>query len=195
MAGHARFLISIISTVLLAVVVSTLQAQVYHRCSSMEYLEFLKTTDPYLEEKRKAIEEFTQEYITHSPIGSRAVITIPVVFHVLYNTAAQNIPDALLLAQLNQLNADFARLNTDAGNTPAAFASLGANTNIQFCLATRDPSGNPTTGIVRRSTGVTSFSTNNAVKNNATGGSNAWPAGSYLNIWVCNLGSSLLGYA
>lgn len=195
MAGHARFLISIVSIVLLAVVVSTLQAQVYHRCSSMEYLEFLKTTDPYLEENRKAIEEFTQDYITHSPVGSRAVVTIPVVFHVLYNTAAQNISDALLLAQLNQLNADFARLNTDAGNTPAAFASLGTNTNIQFCLATRDPSGNPTTGILRRSTAVTSFSTNNAVKSNATGGSNAWPAGSYLNIWVCNLGSSLLGYA
>lgn len=170
-------------------------AQPYHRCSSMEYLEFQKTTDPYLEESRKAIENFTQEYMNSSPAGSRAVVTIPVVFHVLYNTPAQNISDALLLAQINQLNADFARLNTDAGNTPAAFASLGANTNIQFCLATRDPSGNSTTGIVRRSTTVTSFSTNNAVKNNATGGSNAWPASSYLNIWVCNLGSSLLGYA
>ena len=91
------------------------------------------------------------------------------------------------------MNADFARLNSDAGNTPSAFSSLASNTEIQFCLVQRDPSGNATTGILRRST--SSFSDNDAVKYTSTGGSDAWLRDSYLNLWSCNLGSSLLDYA
>lgn len=169
--------------------------QAYHRCFSMEYLEAQKLADPSLAIRLQEIEEHTQQYAQNNNGGERAIVTIPVVFHVVYSTSAQNISDALINAQLAQLNADYARLNSDAGSTPSAFAGLGANTNIQFCLAKRDPSGNATTGIVRKSTTVTSWSTNDAVKKSASGGDDAWPASSYLNIWVCNLGSGLLGYA
>jgi len=170
-------------------------AQQTRNCGTMEYLEYQMQNDPSISGKMAEIETFTNNFITENPGSPKAVITIPVVFHVLYNTAAQNISDALILAQLNQLNQDFARLNSDAGNTPTAFQSLATNTNIQFCLAQRDPSGNATTGIVRKSTTVTSFSSNDAVKYTAQGGDNAWDATKYLNLWVCNLGGGLLGYA
>ena len=165
-------------------------------CGSMEHLNMLLQQDPTLADRMQQIEQFTQDYIsTHPANQERAVITIPVVFHIVYNTTAQNISDAKCQAQLNQLNLDFARLNTDASNTPAAFQSLGANTQIQFCFAQRDPSGNATTGIERRSTTTTSFSSNNAIKYYANGGLNAWNASSYLNIWSGNLSGGLLGYA
>lgn len=169
--------------------------QQYHRCSTMEYLDAQKLADPTLAARMQLIEQHTQQFIQSNEGTVRAVVTIPVVFHVVYNTSAQNISDALINAQIAQLNADFARLNADAGNTPSAFAGLAVNTNIQFCLAQRDPSGNPTTGIVRKSTTVTSWSTNDAVKKSSSGGDDAWPASSYLNIWSCNLGGGLLGYA
>ncbi|MCW5907557.1 MAG: T9SS type A sorting domain-containing protein [Chitinophagales bacterium] len=175
---------------------ATLNAQQnYHRCSTMEYLEEQLKADPTLAARMQEIEQHTQHFIQQNEDASRAVVTIPVVVHVVYNTAAQNISDAQINAQIAQLNADFARLNSDAGNTPSAFAGLAANTNIQFCLAQRDPSGNPTTGIVRKQTTVTSFSSNDAVKKSSQGGSDAWPASSYLNLWSCNLGGGLLGYA
>lgn len=174
--------------------VSNAQQQ-YHRCSSMEYLAEQIAADPTLASRIQAIEDHTKQFIQSGNGASRAVVTIPVVFHVVYNTTAQNISDAQVNAQIAQLNADFARLNSDAGNTPSVFAGLAANTNIQFCLAQRDPSGNATTGIVRKQTTVTSFSTNDAVKKSTQGGSDAWPASSYLNIWSCNLGNNLLGYA
>ena len=156
----------------------------------------LKDLDPVLEQNMRDIEDYTTEYIANGGnSGSRAVVTIPVVVHVLYNTSAQNISDALIQAQISQLNLDFARLNADASSTPAAFASVAANTNVQFCLAQRDPNGNATTGIVRKTTTVTSFSTNDAVKKTSTGGDDAWASSSYLNLWVCNLGGGLLGYA
>ena len=174
----------------------TLNAQqAYHRCSSMEYLAEQIAADPTLVNRMQDIESYTQQFVRSGNGASRAVINIPVVFHVVYNTSSQNISDAQINAQIAQLNADFARLNSDAANTPSVFAGIAANTNIQFCLAKRDPSGNVTSGIVRKQTTVTSFSTNNAVKKSSQGGSDAWPASSYLNIWSCNLGNNLLGYA
>ncbi len=163
-------------------------------CGTMDYQHMLEQHDHKVAEQRMAIEQFTSQYIANnlnSNNSNRAVITIPVVVHVVYNTAVQNISAAQIQTQIDVLNRDFAKLNSDTTKIPAVWKSLAANTNIQFCLAQRDPNGNATTGITRTSTTTTSFSTNNAVKTVAP----AWPAASYLNLWVCNLGSSLLGYA
>ena len=119
------------------------------------------------------------------------VVTIPVVFHVIYGSAGENISDARLMEQLQILNDDFRRTNSDADNSwPQA-----ADSEVEFCLASTGPDGQPTSGILRVSTNVGSFGTNDAMKFTSQGGSDAWPTASYLNFWVCNLGSSLLGYA
>ncbi len=152
--------------------------------------------DPTIAVNRQQIEQQTSAYVAaNQNSNTRTVITIPVVFHVLWNTAAENIPDALLIAQIDQLNLDYALLNSDASSIPSAWSSVAANTNIQFCLAVRDPSGNTTTGIERRQTTVTSWSTNNNIKHFVNGGLDAWSSSSYLNLWVGSLGSNLLGYA
>lgn len=120
---------------------------------------------------------------------SSTVITIPVVFHVIYNTTAQNIPDARILEQLNVLNQDFARNNPDAVNTRSMFLPVAANTQIQFCLAQRTPQGTSTTGIVRVQTTQTSL------PNNPNTISPEWDHTKYLNIYIGNLSGGLLGYA
>ncbi len=166
-------------------------------CASMENLNLLKSQDPQLESRMQQIEEFTNAFLANKKNENRtnAVITIPVVFHIVYFSPSENISDAQCQAQINQLNLDFAKLNSDASNIPAAWQGIAANTNIQFCLAQRDPNGNATTGIERRATSTPSFTSDNLVKSQATGGMNAWPAGSYLNIWSANLSGGLLGYA
>jgi PKD repeat protein len=166
------------------------------KCGSVTYLHAQQQADPTLITRMQQIEQFTQNYIQNNAnSNSRAVVSIPVVFHVVYSSSAQNISDAKCQAQIDQLNLDYARLNADAANTPSAFASLAVNTNIQFCLAVRDPNGNSTTGVIHKSTTTTSFSTNDKVKYTAQGGDDAWPASSYLNIWTCNLSGGVLGYA
>ena len=118
------------------------------------------------------------------------------MYHVVYNpnTPAENVADAKVLAMHAQLNMDWSRTNTDAGNTPSYFATSAVDMQIQFCLATKDNSGNVTNGIVHKSTTVSSFSTNNAVKSSTNGGDDAWNVQKYFNVWICDLGSSLLGY-
>ncbi|HRD58718.1 MAG TPA: M43 family zinc metalloprotease [Ferruginibacter sp.] len=153
--------------------------------------------DPATTSRMQQIEDFTSQYIANRGRNTtEAVKTIPVVFHIIYNTAAQNISDARILGQLDVLNKDFAKLNADIGLVPSVFAPLTANTEIQFCLAQRDPTGLATTGIIRKSTTVTQFvyPTNN-MKFTATGGSDAWPRDQYLNIWVCQMSGGILGFA
>ncbi len=123
--------------------------------------------------------------------GQSVVITVPVVFHVLYANSTQNISDAQVQSQLDILNADFRRQNSDQDN----IWSQAADTEIEFCLASFDPDGASTNGILRVPTSVSSFGSNDAMKFTSQGGSDAWPASDYLNYWVCNLGGGLLGYA
>jgi hypothetical protein len=171
-------------------------AMAQRNCGIMEYHEQHVLEYPQAAENLEAIEEFTQRFVERGgELTDRNAITIPVVVHVVYRTTAENISEAQILSQINVLNADFRKLNADASLIPSQFTGLAADAQIQFCLASVDPSGNPTTGIIRRATTVTSFSTNNSVKYTANGGSNAWPADRYLNIWVCNLSGGVLGYA
>jgi hypothetical protein len=184
--------IALILTVLLLSVSGNVTAHNDRTCASMEVLEKELASDPTLQSRMDAIESFTAAYIKNQQTNSstqktHATITIPVVFHVVYNTAAQNVSDAMIQAQLDVLNKDFSATNSDIGSVPSAFAGLVANTGIQFCLAQRDPNGNPTTGIVRVQTTKSSFTSSNAVKYTAQGGSNIWDRTKYLNIWVCNL--------
>src|SRR5690606_3178178 len=86
---------------------------------------------------------------------------IPVVVHVIHNGDAlgsgENISDAQVLSQIAVLNKDFSATNTDFGNVPSVFQSVAADCDIQFCMATEDPTGNPTSGIDRVNYGTASF--------------------------------------
>lgn len=168
----------------------------HRQCGSMEALDQMLRDNPAIATTRQDIETQTARFISLHPSGisSRSAITIPVVVHVVYSTTAQNISDAQIQSQIDILNADYSRSNANWSSTPAIFQPVSSSMGIQFCLAKRDPEGNATTGIVRTQTSATIFSTSNSVKYTAQGGDAAWPAASYLNLWVCNLGNTLLGY-
>lgn len=185
-------LMAVISLLLLQFIVNAQEP-----CGTMQHRKMLLEQEPKTALIMEEIERHTEAFLANPQNynAQRAVITIPVVVHVVYNTTAQNISDAQIQSQINRLNLDFRKLNPDWNNTPAAWNSLVADYNIEFCLAKRTPTGGATTGIIRRQTTVTSFTTDDKVKRNSSGGSDAWPSSQYLNIWVCNLGSNLLGYA
>lgn len=89
------------------------------------------------------------------------------------------------------MNSDISQLS----NHPAFPSTIAADSEIQFCLAQRSPTGAATTVITRTYTTTSSWSTNNRVKNPSFGGVAPWNASQYLNIWVCVLSNGVLGYA
>ena len=177
-------------------------------CGTMEYLEYLKTQEPQLENLMLQKEQALQNWIKTHPTsksgnGKSTIITIPVVVHIVYSSPTENISAAQVLSAIDIINKDFRRLNADTIGTPPVFAAVGADCEIEFCLATTDPNGNSTSGITRTATTQTSFSggtfngvswSNDGVKYTSSGGINAWNTSQYLNIWVCDV-SGYNGYA
>jgi len=144
--------------------------------------------------------------------SEKTTLNIPVVIHIIHkNTHANigigtNISYAQIEDALKILNEDYSKTNPEYPNPPRnTFLNYWGNPDMKFCLATSDPSGNPTNGIIRTSTTVTDWDADdnfesNAMKRAVYGGMDAWDPSNYLNIWVCNLSNSsgggiTLGYA
>jgi len=158
-----------------------------HRsCSTDDVLQQQLKEDPTLGTRMNAIEEFTRRII-ESPDQNRlvnGVIEIPVVFNVLYKTTAQNVSQAQLQSQIDVLNEDFAATNADYNLTSTYNSVKSGNIAVRFVLD----------AVVRKQTNTTSWSTNNAMKKSAKGIAPTSPT-TKLNIWVCNMGGGILGYA
>lgn len=168
-------------------------------CHTMDVYEQQLQKDPSLQLKMEGIEKRTQQFINSSAqarsMAVNGVITIPVVVHVIYSNSNENISAAQIQSQIDVLNEDYRRLNSDANQVPTEFASVASDIEVEFVMATTDPNGNPTSGITRKSSSKTSWGTNDAMKDPAQGGVAPWDASRYLNMWVCNIGGGILGYA
>ena len=58
---------------------------------------------------------------------------------------------------------DYRRTNVDAINTPSVWQSIAADSEIEFCMATTDPNGQPTNGINRVQTTHGQFGMNSDI--------------------------------
>lgn len=169
------------------------------RCFTNEKIAEAVKENPDIRKRRALIEarinrRIELEQMTFKGRSAPPVYTIPVVVHILYRTNAQNISNQRVYEQLQVLNEDYRRTNSDANNVPTDFAGIVADTEIEFCLATKDPNNNSTTGITRTQTSVSNIGNGNAYYSTAAGGIDIWDPNKYLNIWVCELGGGLLGY-
>jgi Pregnancy-associated plasma protein-A len=204
---------------------TNINAQKQKRCGSDFDINSIKQNDPIRYQEILRIEKQTQDYVNKMKntaarlIDENGTITIPVVIHVIHKNeplgVGTNISDAQIQSQIDVLNEDFNRLNSDQSNTRSEWLPKAGVPNFQFRLACFDPNGNATSGIIRSIR--PSFSTNpptetlyNRETNNAKftnlGGQDAWATDRYLNIWVVptltifvptltNNGSPILGYA
>jgi hypothetical protein len=130
-----------------------------------------------------------------STVAVPDVIIIPVVVHIIYNTPDQNISNDQVRSQIKVLNEDYRKKNRDAAYIPAAFRTLAADARIEFRLATVDPSGFTTDGIIRKSTAVSAFNLDDKIKSGMLGGDDPWNRDQYLNLWVGNLSDGMMGYS
>jgi Pregnancy-associated plasma protein-A/Secretion system C-terminal sorting domain/Fibronectin type III domain len=191
-------LLTLFSAFTLAIFSLNAQTHEHRNCAAMEVLEQQLQADPSMRQRMEAVERHTENFVSKPQLHTRAVVTIPVVVHILYSTATENISDALVQSQIKTLNDDFRRLNADKTNTPSVFSALAADVEVNFCLAQRDVSGAASTGIMRYAAALPSsagWGTSDAVKKPTSGGVAPWDATKYLNIWVCKIGGGVLGYA
>jgi hypothetical protein len=193
---------------IIAVFISLMAFGQHEKCGTMHYHYRRISENPDLKKKMEESEIRTQQWIASQPAVNpklglekrvQQVVTIPVVVHVLWNDPVENISDEQIFSQIEVLNEDFRLQNFDSLEFEHPFWVDAADALIEFCLASRDPDGNPTSGITRTYTDVVSFLADGSEKFSDEGGEDAWDATQYLNIWVCNLEAAtppgLLGYA
>jgi len=184
-----------LTTLHLLLILFTASAQSSRVCGTEEYNNNLMQHDAVFKKNQEAFNAQMNSFINNRISAAQVPVYIPVVFHVVYNTAAQNISTARILDQLQVLNDDFQRKNADTINTPFVFQPCAAASEIHFCLAQRDPNGQSTSGIVTVQTSQTSFSNVDDVKSTGQGGDNIWPHNDYFNIWICNIANGITGTA
>jgi Pregnancy-associated plasma protein-A/CHU_C Type IX secretion signal domain/PQQ-like domain/SprB repeat len=156
--------------------------------------QFLKNAEQKIQ--HQLIEQQIQRYML-SPAGLRsrstsAIVTLPVVAHIIHNSGSENISNAQVLQGIKDLNDAFA-------NRGYYDPTTGVNTDIQFCLAQRDPNNQPTNGITRDISPLTNMTmeTDDINLKNI----NRWQPTCYINIWLVkeinsnSSGSGVAGYA
>ncbi|TAF67408.1 MAG: T9SS C-terminal target domain-containing protein [Cytophagales bacterium] len=169
------------------------------------FLMIMSTHFARAQEIRCLTQEYAQIYhIANTPtqlpkqslnphqLNSETIYILPVVVHIIHNGEPEgvgtNLSKAQIESQIRVLNEDFRRQIGTRGfnNHPN-----GADTKINFELASIDPQGNPTDGIVRKKGKNTAWSLSDDIELKST---SYWNAEEYVNIWVCDL-VGFLGYA
>jgi len=105
------------------------------RCSSNEMMQLQLNKHPEILTQRAKLDRLVEEKIQQqkqiSKKNEQAIITIPVVFQVLYNIAEENISANQLQSQIDVLNEDYRMQNSDANNV----WNQAADAEIEFCLS------------------------------------------------------------
>jgi len=167
-------------------------------CGTTQYEQLLKKRNP----ARKNKEEFEQwiapkvaeAKLARLQKSGNAIVTIPVVFHIIHNGSpvgtAENIADGQVTSQIAVLNEDFRRLEGSNGFNENP---IGADMEINFCLAQQNPDGILSTGIMRYNLGDGDGWSMEEVE--VVKAQTQWNPEKYLNIWVFDEIYGLAGYA
>lgn len=177
------------------VLLSAVQNLAQRRCGTTEYMQRLRNANHVLESETQ-FEEWLEKQQSDKPVlrVQSTNYKIQVVVHVIHNGEpignGKNISDAQIISQINVLNKDFNRQNTDATSTPPEFQDLAGSMGITFELAQLAPDGSASSGITRTKGTKASWTIND---NTELKSLSYWPAENYLNIWVCNI-TDFLGF-
>ncbi|SNB02694.1 putative M43 cytophagalysin family metalloprotease [Flavobacterium psychrophilum] len=159
-------------------------------CASEQMLALDLQKDPALAARMANIETQTKNVLSTSRIVN-GVIEIPMVFNVLYNTAADNTSLAQIQSQVDTLNKDFNATNSDYNTANNPYSSVRANIGIRFVLDR----------VIRKQSPKTIwYSEDGYMKIAAQGGMAPTSPTTKLNVWVVNnlasrTSGQLLGYA
>lgn len=172
---------------------NSLEQTGFIRCASTEYEAYIQEMYP----ERQTNEEFEnwlapkiQEIQAQRAAGPTVLQTIPIIFHIFTDGFGnENLTQAQIQAQVDQLNIDYRNL---AGSS---YTQAG-DSEVEFCLAQQDESGNQLTEIgINRITAYGQGPFSNTDFENTLKAATQWDPTQYFNVWVADLSGGLLGYA
>jgi len=152
----------------------------YGPCSYHSSIERQKSINPKVDYDFERDEAALQEIIADlktSKTTAESTYTIPIVLHVFHLGDDGKMGMEQALSGIEILNRDFNGLNDDWENIDPAFDAVKGTLDISFCLATIDPEGNPTTGLIYHETEAGLYNDTNLYQY-------AWDNHKYLNVYL-----------
>ena len=165
-------------------------------CPTFEIMEQHFQSDPAARARynnvQTQLETITNQLRNQNRNTTEALVTIPVVVHVLLNSTNQSlVTDAIIQSQLDTLNFYFGNQPTgDSLRVYPPFRTSYGRTSLGFCMSQRKPDGTATNGINRVITSAT-FGTSGPHPGSVV----FWDPTKYMNIWVCSMTGGILGYS
>jgi len=165
---------------LVCLLLPSIQAQNNHPCSFEEVMLKNNQNPTQTLQNFENNEQFTKAFIKNLRAQKQnlpSTYVIPVVLHIFHNGEEGMISEEQAISSIEVLNADMKGLNDDFNDIPPRFDSIKATIDVEFCLATIDPQGNPTNGILY-------YDNEQAMYNSINLFQFAWDNFSYLNIYL-----------
>ncbi len=175
------------------------KAQTQNKCySDQKYWEMVKQ-HPEILQYEAQFEQLIANNLKHvvGSVGSKTTISpsdttlfdIPLVVHVVHDYGAEFLADDDIYEAVKYWAVVFMGANSDTSGVIAPFKKYIGNARIRLHLATIDPSGHPTKGVVRHRSYLTSNADDQAKLEQ-------WPQNKYINVWfIRQFGASAAGAA
>lgn len=170
------------------------------KCGTDELYNQLKAANPQIAINEAAQEAFLYDRVMVHPVrndvnmrgtsigpDTTTIYNIPIVFHIVHNYGAEYVTDNKIYDEVAYINKAFSRTSPDTaqvilpytGNIPGTNIKYIGRAGIRFRLATIDPLGNPTNGILRHYSYLSSNAGDEAKFD-------PWPANRYVNVYLIN---------
>ncbi len=181
----------ILLVAVIACIATTTRAQ-DQPCSTDEHYRRLLQKYPQLEAYQKQFDEQIDMRIgerTTATTPDTTTYDIPIVIHVIHDYGTENLNDSILYDAVVYWTIVYMKENGDTSGVIAPFVPYIGKPNMRLHLATIDPNGKATKGIVRFQSYLTA-----AADDEAKFGQ--WPPNEYVNVWfISEFGAADAGAA
>jgi len=160
----------------------TFESPNYNTCATDEVHRQLMEDDNTYKFRKTQYEQTYQTFVKSDQVKKSSMIhTIPVVVHIVHSGkplgTAENPTDDMIRNTIEQVSERFRHTHSGADTYTNPF--YGVDTEIDLCLATTDPNGNYTTGIIRHEDAVNTIMPSSTYLNSIE-----WDDDLYANIFI-----------
>lgn len=159
-------------------------------CGTKTYKDLVSERTDITEDQKQVLldafeltqQAFNKQIRQSSQKSNDTTYIIPVVFHIIHQYGQENVPNQTIHATINLLNREFSKTNSPIDRVVPPFNTFIGNVNVEFRLATIDPEGNCTNGIIRHVDPMAYCNT--LACNMAVKAKYRWPREQYMNCHV-----------
>ncbi len=152
MSTNKLYFTILVAALSMAFMPSMVRAQGFHPCKTNENYDKLEKSNPDLykqlmDERIKHKADIKDRFDGVRIRKASTIYVLPIVFHIIHNGGAGEIPESDILETMDMLNEDFGGASPYINDIDPDFAALYGDIGFEFRLAQIDPDGGCSNGI------------------------------------------------